>query len=133
MTVWMTSTDQQPFASGYALGLSEVDSMGNYIGEPMYQYYYSTGSVLSSSAQPITLSFSVNQTFTKGNIIGFFVIVGSTTEGWEFRVFFDSADMNSFATLPVLASPIPEYPQTGIVATMAIMVLCTYFLARRRQ
>jgi len=133
MTVWMASPDQQPFASGYAFGLSEVDPMGNLIGEPMYQYYYSTGNVLSSSAQPVTLSFTVDRTFTKGNIIGFLVIVGSTTEGWQFQVFFDSTDMNSFASLPVLAAPIPEYPQIGIVGTMAIAVFCTYFIVRRRQ
>ncbi len=133
MTVWMASSDQQPFASGYALGISEVDSMGNYVGEPVYQYYYSTGNVLNSSPQPITLSFSVNQTFAKGNIIGFLVIVGSTTESWQFQVFFDSADMNSYVTLPVLAAAIPEYPQIGMVGTVGMAVFCTYFILRKRQ
>jgi len=133
MTVWMSATGPQPFASGYALGISEVDSMGNFIGEPMYEYYYSTGDVLGSSPRPISLTFNVNRTFTKGNIIGFLAIVGSTTEGWQFQVYFDSPDRNSSVTLPMLATPIPEFSRMAMMGTMAVTVLCAYMIVRRKN
>lgn len=133
MTVWISAAGAQPFGSGYALGISEVDSMGNFVGEPMYEYYYSTGDVLGPSPRPIELTFNVDRTFTKGNIIGFFAIVGSTTEGWQFQVYFDSPDMNSSATLPVPATPVPEFSQVAMMGTMAMAVLCAYLIVRRRN
>jgi hypothetical protein len=133
MRVWLSATGPEPFASGYALGISEVDSMGNFIGEPMYGYYYSTGDVLGSSPRSIELTFNVDRTFTKGNIIGFLAIVGSTTEGWQFQVYFDSPDMNSSVTLPMLATPIPEFSRMAMMGTMAMTVLCAYLIVRRKS
>ena len=133
MTVWMSTPDQETLASGYAFGLSEVDSMANPIGDPSYQYYYSLGSVLTPSRAPFQLAFTVNRTFTKGNILGFFVIVGSATEGWRYQVYFDSPSINSFAELPVLGVAIPEFSQAGLAISMTLAMLCSYAVVRRKK
>jgi hypothetical protein len=124
MTVWMNAVDQDPTASGYAFGLAEVDGMGNPIGDQFYQYYYGFQNVLGRSPVPFTLAFSVNRTFTKGNILGFFVIVGSTTENWHYQAHYDSASMNSFAELPSMSVPIPEFSQLGAVVSMTLAAVC---------
>ena len=133
MTVWMSTPDPAPVVSGYALGLTEVDNMGNPIGDQFYQYRYDTGSVLSQSPAQFTLFFDVNQTFAKGNILSFFVIVGSTTKGWHYQVYFDSPSMDSFVELPTVSMPIPEFSQLGTVACMALAMLCFGIIRRRRR
>jgi len=133
MTVWMSTPDPAPAASGYVFGISEVDSMGTPVGEPIYQYYYGYGNVFSGSATPFTLVFSADQTYTKGNIIGFFVIVGSTTQGWRYQVYFDSPSANSSAELPVLTVPVPEFSQIGIAIVFTLTVFSSYVMARRRN
>jgi hypothetical protein len=133
MTVWMNTADPPPIASGYAFGLTEVDSMGNSIGDQFYQYVYGTGSVLGRSPAQYTLVFGVNRTFAKGNILGFFVIVGSTTEGWHYQAYFDSPSKDSFAELPTVSMPIPEFSQLGTVACMALAMLCFGIIHRRKR
>jgi len=135
MTVWMSTPDQDPIASDYAFGLSETDNLGNPIGESPYQYYYSYGSVLGRSPAPFNLLFHVNRTFTKGHIIGFFVVVGATTQSWGYRVYFDSPSMNSFAELPILTVPIPEFSQAIeiIMAVMVLISLCVIGRSRNRS
>ena len=133
VTVWMSTLDQETAASGYAFGLSEADGLGNPIGDPFYQYYYNYGSVLGSLPTAFNLSFNVTRTFTKGNIVSFFVVVGSTTEGWRYQVYFDSASTNSFADVPILSVPVPEFSQAGAAMTMALVVLSCYAVARRKN
>ena len=132
MVVWMSAPEQETAASGYAFGMSEVDEMGNPIGEPAYQYYYSFSNVLRPSPTPFELTFTVDQTFAGGHIIGFFVFVGSRTQDWQFQVYFDSPNMNSFVTLPVIAGVIPEFTQVGAIASMAVALVFTCVIARRR-
>jgi hypothetical protein len=132
MTVWMSTPDQAPTASGYAFGLTEVNSMGNPIGNPFYQYKYSYGSILGQSPAPFTLAFGVNRTFMKGNILGFFVIVGSTTKEWRYQVHFDSSSMNSFADLPTMSTSVPEFSQLGAVSCIILMVFGLCAIKRRR-
>jgi hypothetical protein len=133
MTVWMSTADSPPTVSGYALGLTEVDGMGTPIGDQSYQYTYGTGSVLSQSPAQYTLVFGVNRTFAKGNILGFFVIVGSTTEGWHYQAYFDSPSMDSFVELPTISTAIPEFSQLGTVACMVLTMLCLDIIHRRKR
>lgn len=133
MTVWMSTGDSAPLASGYALGLTEVDSRGNPIGDQFYQYAYATGSVLSQSPTQHTLAFEVHRTFAKGNILGFFIIVGSTTQGWHYRVYFDSPDKDSFAELPIASTSIPEFSQLGTIACMTLAMFCFAIIHRRKR
>ncbi len=132
MVVWMSAPEQETVGSGYAFIMSEVDDAGNPIGEPAYQYYYSYGSVLGASPIAFELSFTVDQTFAKGHMIGFIVVVGSTSQDWQFQVYFDSPNMNSFATLPVTAGVIPEFTQIGMVASLVVVLVFTWVVARRR-
>jgi len=132
MTVWMSTSDQAPTASGYLFGLTEVNNMGNSIGNPFYQYKYDYGSILGQAPAPLTVAFGVNRTFTKGAILGFFVIVGSTTKEWHYQVHFDSSSMNSFADLPIMSTSVPEFSQLGAVSCM-ILVMFGLCLIRRRR
>ena len=134
MTVWMSTPDQDVMASGYAFGLSETDSLGNPVGGSFYQYSYYYGNILGHSPAPFRLSFDVNGTFTKGHIIGFFVVVGATTQGWRYQVYFDSPNMNSFAQLPILSVPVPEFSQAieVIIMTMVLISLCVLKRSRNK-
>jgi hypothetical protein len=132
MTVWMNTPDQAPAASGYGFGLTEVNSMGNPIGNQFYQYKYSFGSILGSSPTPFTLAFGVDRTFMKGDILGFFVVVGSTTKEWHYEVHFDGSNMNSFADLPTMSTSVPEFSQLGAVTCMMLAMLGLCVMRRRR-
>jgi hypothetical protein len=132
MVVWMSTPEQETIGSGYAFVISEIDETGNPIGEPAYQYYYSYGNVLGPSPTAFELSFTVDQTFPRGHIIGFIVFVGSTSQGWQFQVYFDSPNMNSSVMLPVIAGVIPEFTQIGAIASMSVALVLTCFIARRK-
>jgi len=134
MTVWMSTPDPDTMTSGYAFGLSETDNLGNPVGESSYQYYYAYGNVLGRSPAPFKLSFDVNRTVTKGHIIGFFVVVGATTQGWRYQVYFDSPNMNSFAELPILSVPVPEFSEVieVIIMTMVLVSLCVVKRSRKK-
>jgi hypothetical protein len=132
MTVWMNTPDPAPIASGYAFGLTEADNTGNPIGNQFYQYTYGYRSILNQAPAPFTLTFGVDQTFVKGNILSFFVIVGSTTKEWRYQVYFDSPDMNSSAELPTVAIPVPEFSQLGVVACMTLVMLGLCAIRGRR-
>jgi len=133
VTVWMSSSDTDVAESGYVFGMSESDSMANIVGEPMYEYYLGKGSVLESTPSAHRLTFNVDRTFTKGNLIAFFVGVWSTTEGWQYQVYFDSPAANSFAELPVAGVPVPEFSQIGILVSLSFAVLSSYMLTRRSR
>jgi hypothetical protein len=133
ITVWMSSSDADVAESGYLLGMAESTSMVNIVGEPMYQYYQTSGSFLQPPPSLYRLTFGVDRTFAKGNIIAFFVIVGSTSRGWQVQVYFDSPQMNSFAELPLDGAPVPEFSQLGTVACMALAMLCSGIIYRRER
>jgi hypothetical protein len=133
MTVWMSTPDPAPIASGYAFGLTEVDNTGNPIGNQFYQYKYGYGNILNQSPASFTLVFGVNRTFVKGNILGFFVIVGSATKEWHYQVHFDSPAMNSFAELPAMSVPVPEFSRVGAVACMTLVMVALCAIRRRKN
>jgi len=133
MTVWMSASDANVAESGYAFGISESDSTGNIVGDPVHEYYYGTGTVLASTPSPYRLTFNVDRTFTKGNIIVFFVGVWSTTKAWQYQVYFDSPTANSHAELPVASVPVPEFSQLGLLISVSFAVLSSYMLIRRRN
>lgn len=133
ITVWMSSSDTNVAKSGYVLGISESDSMANIVGDTMYEYYYNNGSVLRSTPSAYRLTFNVDRTFRKGNLIAFFAGVGSTSKGWQYQVYFDSPSANSSAELPVAGAPVPEFSQMGVLATVSFAVLASYMLTRRRN
>jgi len=133
MTVWMSSFDPNVAVSGYVFGVSETDSSANIVGDPAYEYYYGNGDVLGSTPSLYRLTFNVDRTFTRGNIVAFFVGVGSTTKDWRYQVYFDSQTMNSFTELPVLTVPVPEFSQIGILASASVAVLSSYLFTRSRN
>jgi hypothetical protein len=133
MTVWMSSPNTDVAESGFLLGMAESTGMVNVVGEPMYRYQQASGSFLQSSPSLYRLTFGVDRTFAKGNIIAFFVIAGATNEGWQYQVYFDSPGMNSFAELPLDGAPIPELSQVGTVACMALTMLFFGLVYRRKR
>jgi len=130
ITVWMSTPDPAPIASGYAFGLTEAADMSNPIGDQFYLDKYSTGSILTRSPTEHTLAFAVNRTFSKGHILAFFVIVGSTTKGWHYQAYFDSSNMDSFVQLPTGSVPIPEFSKLETVACMISAILCVLFVRK---
>jgi hypothetical protein len=131
MTVWMNAIQPEVGRSAYALGIAESDSNAKPVGEPVYEYRASDGSILGPSPQPYQLAISVDRTFSKGNLIAFVVAVAATTQGWRYEVRFDSPSMNSHVSVPILAEvPIGEFAQTPAVIMMSLIVL--FLIASRR-
>jgi hypothetical protein len=87
--------------SGVAVGVSEVDSTGRVVWGPKYVYQYSLGNKLSSAPEEHSLTVDVDHLFKAGNHILFGVVVGSTRQGWQAKVHFDSADFASRAVMPL--------------------------------
>ena len=133
ITVWMSASDANVAESGYGFGILESDSMANIVGDPVYQYYYGSGSVLASTRSLYRLTFNVDRTFTRGNIIVFLVGVWSTTKAWQYQVYFDSPATNSYAELPIASVPVPEFSQMGLLISVSLGVLSSYILVRRRN
>jgi hypothetical protein len=132
MTVWMNAPQPEVRMSAYALGMAEANAGDlKLVGEPMYGYRASNGSILAPSPQPYQVALSVDRTLTKGNIIAFVVAIAATTNGWRYQVYFDSQSMNSHVTLPIVAAvPISEFGQVPAIVTMCVIVL---FLILQRQ
>jgi hypothetical protein len=135
MTVWMNAPQPEVRMSAYALGMAEANAGAlKLVGEPMYGYRASNGSILAPSPQPYQVALSVDRTLTKGNIIAFVVAVAATTNGWRYQVYFDSQSMNSHVTLPIVAAvPISEFGQVPAVVTICVIVLLLILQRRTRR
>ena len=135
MTVWMNAPQPDVRMSAYALGMAEADIGAlRLIGEPVYGYRASNGSILGPSSQPYQVGLSVDRTLSKGNVIAFVVAVAATTNGWRYQVYFDSAGMNSHATLPIVATvPIDEFGRVPAVVTMCVIVLLLILPRQRKR
>jgi hypothetical protein len=104
------------------------------VGEPVYGYRASNGSILGPSPQPYQVALSVDRALTKGNIIAFVVAVAATTQGWRYEVHFDSPSMNSHVTLPVVvAVPVAEFAKMPAVITMSVVFLVLIMSRRTRK
>jgi len=125
MTVWMNTPQPEVRMSGYALGIAEANIGAlKLIGEPVYGYRASNGSVLGPSPQPYQVALSVDRTLSKGNVIAFVVAVAATTQGWRYQAYFDSQNMNSHVTLPVVvAVPVAEFAEMPAVITLSVVFL----------
>ena len=133
ITAWMSSSDTNVAESGYVFGIAESDSMANIVGAPTYDYYSHSGNVLASTRSPYQLSFSVDRTFARGNIMAFFVGVGSSSKGMQYQVYFDSSATNSFVELPAAGAPVAEFSQTGTLAAVSFAMVASLVLMRRRK
>jgi len=133
ITVWMSASNANVAESGYGFGILESDSTANIVGDPVYQYYYGSGRVLASTPSLYRLTFNVDRTFTKGNIIVFLVGVWSTTKAWQYQVYFDSPATNSYAELPIASVPVPEFSEMALLISLGVAVLSSYILVRRRN
>jgi len=133
MTIWMSASNANVAQSGYVFGISESDGIGNIVGETVHEYYYGTGSVFASTPSPYWLTFNVDRTFARGNIIAFFAGVWSSTKGWQYQVYFDSPATNSYAELPLASVPVPEFTQMGVLVSVSFAAFSSYMLIRRRS
>jgi hypothetical protein len=135
MTVWMNTPQPEVRMSAYALGIAEANIGAlKLIGEPVYGYRASNGSVLGPSPQPYQVTLSVDRTLTKGNELAFVVAVAATTNGWRYQVYFDSQSMNSHVTLPVVAAvPISEFGQVQAAVAICVVLLLPILQRRTRS
>jgi hypothetical protein len=133
MTVWLSASDDAVSESGYIFGMAEFDVPTLSVGDSFYQYRHGSGNTIGTQMSAHALTFNVDRTFSKDKIIAFFVIVESTEEGWPFQVYFDSPSVNSFASLPMLGVPIPEFNGLGATVVASLMLISCSFLFRRRR
>jgi hypothetical protein len=135
MTVWMNAPQPEVRMSAYALGMAEANAGAlKLVGEPVYGYGASNGSILGPSPQPYQVALSVDRALTKGNIIAFVVAVAATTQGWRYEVHFDSPSMNSHVMLPVVvAVPVAEFAKMPAVVTLSVVFLVLIMSRRTKR
>jgi hypothetical protein len=87
---------------GYAMGLVDIDQNNNEIKEFITQGPTSIGSnPFTQTPTQYSINTNVDYVFKSGHSIGFAVGLGATTQGFTATVYFDSANKNSGATLPI--------------------------------
>jgi hypothetical protein len=87
---------------GYAMGLVDIDQNNNEIQEFITQGPQSIGSnPFTQTPTQYSINTNVDYIFKSGHSIGFAIGLGATTQGFTATVYFDSADKNSGATLPI--------------------------------
>ncbi len=131
-TVWLSSDDVTPSFSGVGAGLAVLNQQNQTVGNYVYTFTYARGSVLNPTPTPYTFKIELNQEVFAGQRLIFAVGVGSTTEGWHMKVFFDDAQHPSRVQLPTILTVIPEFPLVNpILATFGAVILSLAISSRK--
>jgi len=131
--IWLSSSDVNVAASGYAFGVTDLDEKNNVVGEPFYNYIYNAGKVISDEPTEYSLSMRINHVFGAGRRLGFQVLIGSTTQGWSAYVHFDSPDRNSRAELSSTVLLVPEFQEDVPALVLAVAIIGTIVSAKCKK
>lgn len=132
-TVWLSSDDAPPSYSGVGAGVTILDAMNQTVGGYVYAYSYASGPILTSTPTAHNFDVELNREVSAGQRLVFAVGVGSTTEGWRMKVFFDDAQHPSHAELPSNVTVLPEFPMIPTVALAFAASVLSLTVAKRRS
>jgi hypothetical protein len=114
-TVWLSSDDAPPSFSGVGAGVAVLSQQNQTAGKYVYTYSYAQGKILASTPTQYNFNVELNQEISVGQRLIFAVGVGSTTEGWRMKVFFDDSEHPSGVLLPSNITVVPEFQQDAAI------------------
>ena len=130
--VWLSSNDPTPAFSGIGAGIAVLDQQNQTVGNYVYSYLYARGNILTAEAKEYALSVYLNKEIASGQRLVFAVGVGSTSQGWRTKAYFDAAQYPSQVQLPSRVFVVPEFTETTIVLVAVAAIVVSIELAQRR-
>lgn len=128
ITAWLSSDDSPPPLSGIGAGITIIDSQNNIVGQAVYSYSFSQGSVLTNQTKSYEFKVNIDRSVQPNERIVFAVGLGATRQGWKMNVYSDSLQYPSRAEMPenvVVAVPEPAIPIMAALSLLASVVLVT--------
>lgn len=123
-TAWLSSDDVTPSFSGVGAGVAVLNQQNQTVGNYRYAFTYVCGKALTGTPTLYSFNVELNQNVSAGQRLVFAVGVGSTTEGWRMRVFFDDVQYSSGVQLPTAVTVVPEFdPHTFFLAILIPTIL----------
>jgi len=133
-TVWLSSADMPPTFSGIGAGFAVLNQQNQTVGNYVYTYTYSQGTVLASTANQYGFKVDLNREISAGQRLVFAVGVGSTVQGWHMKIYYDDPQHPSRAQLPSSITVLPEFPHSlAILTTLLAMILSISGTQRKRR
>jgi len=132
--VWLSSNDRTPAFSGVGAGIAVLDQQNRTVGNYAYSYSYAHGKIIAASVREYSFNVVLDREIAAGQRLVFAVGVGSTTAGWQMKVYFDATQNPSHAQLPssVLVLAIPEFAQVPVILMAVIAIIVSLGLPQRR-
>ncbi len=131
-TVWLSSDDATPSFSGVGAGVAVLDQRNQTVGKYVYTYSYAYGKILTSTPSEYRFNVELNQEISAGQRLVFAVGVGSTTEGWHMKIFFDDSQHPSRVLLPSSITMVPEFRLNAAILTAFGATILLLNLAKRK-
>jgi hypothetical protein len=131
-TVWLSSDDATPSYSGVGAGVAVLNQQNQTVGKYVYAYSYSQGKILASTPTEYSFNVGLDQEISAGQRLIFAVGVGSTTEGWHMKIFFDDSQHPSRVLLPSNITTVPEFQPSAAILTFLGATILLLSLAQRK-
>jgi hypothetical protein len=131
-TVWLSSDDAPPSFSGVGAGVAVLDQQNQTVGKYVYTYSYAQGKILTSTPTEYSFNVEPNREISAGQRLVFAVGVGSTTEGWHMKIFFDDSQHPSRVRLPSNITMVPEFQPNSAILTFLGATILFLSLAQRK-
>jgi hypothetical protein len=131
-TVWLSSDDATPSFSGVGAGVTVLDQQNQTVGKYVYAYSYGQGKILTSTPTKYSFNVELSQEISAGQRLLFAVGVGSTTEGWRMKIFFDDSQHPSRVLLPSNITTVPEFQPSSAILTFFGAAILFLSLAQRK-
>lgn len=131
-SVWLSSNDRTPTFSGIGTGVAILNEKNQTVGGYHYDYSYARGKVLTSTPKEYKFQIELDQEIGAGQRLVFAVGVGSTTQGWQMIVYFDSTQYVSLVQIPSHLMVVAELANPTLLATIALIAMSLSFKQRKR-
>jgi hypothetical protein len=131
-TVWLSSDDAPSSFSGVGAGVTVLNQQNQTVGRYAYAYSYAQGKILTSTPTEYRFNVKLNQEISAGQRLVFAVGVGSTTEGWHMKIFFDDSQHPSRVLLPSNITVVPEFQPNSAILTFFGATILSLSLAQRK-
>jgi hypothetical protein len=131
-TVWLSSDDATPSYSGVGAGVAVLNQQNQTVGKYVYTYSYAQGKILTSTPTEYSFNVELNQEISAGQRLIFAVGVGSTSEGWHMKIFFDDSQHASRVLLPSSITVVPEFQPNAAILTFFGATILLLSLTKRK-
>jgi hypothetical protein len=133
ITAWLSSDDSPPPLSGIGAGIAIIDSQNHLVGQSVYSYSFSAGSVLTTQVKSYEFKVNINRGIQQGQRFVFAVGLGATRQGWKMNVYSDSLQYPSRAEMPENILVAVSEPTTPLMAALSLLASVVLVASSRRK